>query len=138
MFECLIMGDSIAVGVGQYRPECATIARVGITSEKWFNTHKDNPSFRQSFKVVVISLGTNDFKNQSAEYLYDIRARVKANMVVWLLPSQTLKPVQRVIVREIANEFKDSVMDISQFVGPDKIHPTGKGYIEIGNNILKK
>lgn len=138
MFECLVMGDSIAVGVGQYRPECATIAKVGITSEKWFKTHGENPNFTKPYKIVVISLGTNDFKNETAEYLYSVRARVKADMVVWLLPSQTLKPVQRVIVKEIANEFKDKTMDINSFVGPDKIHPTGKGYIEIGKEIFKK
>ena len=33
--NCVIMGDSIAVGVGMYRPDCATVARSGITSARY-------------------------------------------------------------------------------------------------------
>jgi len=134
MLECLIMGDSIAVGIGMNRPDCAVVAKVGITSDKWYKqySHKIN----DPFKIVVISLGTNDWKTiYTAEYLYDIRKKVKANAVVWILPSLTLKPTQRAIVQEIASEFKDKTMDISTKIGPDGIHPTGKGYREIANSL---
>jgi len=32
MIECLILGDSIAVGIGQMRPECVVQAKSGINS----------------------------------------------------------------------------------------------------------
>jgi hypothetical protein len=123
MFECLIMGDSIAVGIGQAKPECATIARVGITSKKWNKDFSNHLTFKKSYKVVVISLSTNDMWNQTTESLYDIRSKVQSNMVVWVLPSQTLKPKQRAIVKAMAEEFGDKVLDITNKVGPDGIHP---------------
>jgi lysophospholipase L1-like esterase len=136
MIECLILGDSIAVGIGQNRPDCTTIAKVGITSDKWYKNYSHK--ITDAYKVVVISLGTNDWKTiLTAEYLYDIRSKVKADMVVWILPSLTLKPTQRALVKEIANEFHDKTMDISQFTGPDGIHPTGRGYNQIAKSIVK-
>lgn len=140
MLECLIMGDSIAVGIGTYQKQCITAAKVGINSQAWYNSYKEAPVFKHNnYKTAVISLSTNDFhKTETADVLYSIRYRIKADRVVWILPSHTLRPVQRAIIREIANEFKDTVIDITQFLGPDNIHPTGKGYISIGNNILKK
>jgi lysophospholipase L1-like esterase len=137
MLECLIIGDSIAVGIGMNRPDCAVIAKVGITSDKWY---RDNISkIKDSFKIVVVSLGTNDWKNDlTSKRLYEIREKIKADMVVWILPSATLKPTQRVIVREIANEFHDKTMDISQFIGPDGIHPHWKGYQTIAKQLINK
>jgi lysophospholipase L1-like esterase len=88
---------------------------------------------------VVVSLGTNDWKNDlTSKRLYEIREKIKADMVVWILPSATLKPTQRVIVREIANEFHDKTMDISQFIGPDGIHPHWKGYQTIAKQLINK
>jgi len=37
MIECLILGDSIAVGIGQMRPECVVQAKSGINSEDYAN-----------------------------------------------------------------------------------------------------
>lgn len=127
MLECLILGDSIASGIASHRPECMNISEIGISSEKWYKqfVHKiDRP-----FKTVVISLGTNDWKTRTtAESLYDIRNKIKANLVIWILPSTTLKPTQRSIVKEIANEFNDKILDISTKVGYDGMHPTDSGY----------
>ena len=137
MLECLILGDSIAVGIGMNRPDCTTIAKVGITSDRWYKNY--HHKLNESFKIVVISLGTNDWKSTiTAEYLYDIRNKTKANAVVWILPSATLKPTQRAIIKEIANEFKDKTMDISQFIGPDGIHPHGRGYQSIARNLVSQ
>lgn len=121
MLDCLVMGDSIAVGIGQARPDCFTVAKVGITSDKWFKQY--NPKLDKDFKIVIISLGTNDYHGITAEYLYKIRKNVKANAVVWILPSLILKPTQRSIIQEIANEFRDKTLDISPHVGRDNIHP---------------
>jgi lysophospholipase L1-like esterase len=138
MLECLIIGDSIAVGIGMNRPECATIAKVGITSQNWLHSYQNHPTFNRPYKIAVISLGTNDYRNTTAENIYDIRLKTKADMVIWILPSATLKPIQRVIIKEIANEFHDRTMDITQFIGPDGIHPHGKGYQDIAKQTLPK
>jgi hypothetical protein len=115
------MGDSLAVGIGQARPDCFTVAKVGITSDKWFKQY--NPKLDKQFKSVIISLGTNDFVGIPEEYLYKIRTSIKANMVVWILPSYSLKPKQRALVQKISNEFGDKVLDITEHIGYDGIHP---------------
>ena len=56
MVPCLIMGDSIAVGVGQARPECSTIAEVGINSARYLQTLHG----ARHAQTVIISLGVND------------------------------------------------------------------------------
>jgi hypothetical protein len=134
MLECLILGDSIAVGIGMNRPDCITIAKVGITSPNWLRSYQNHPTFNQPYKVVAISLGSNDYRNTTAESLYDIRSKVKADMVVWIMPSVSLKPVQRAIIKEIANEFHDKTIELSQ-MSQDGIHPTPLGYKETAKKI---
>lgn len=135
MFECLILGDSIAVGLGQAKPECTTIARVGITSERWIRGFGSNPFYKDdNYKIAIISLGTNDYKNMTGEMLYLIRKELKANKVIWILPSYSLKPIQRMLIIELANEFKDKVLDISEHIGRDGIHPSSlEDYKKIAN-----
>ena len=136
MLECLIIGDSIAVGIGQARPECVTLARSGITSENWYRGYAYNPYFLDPYRVVVISLGTNDMRGMTSEMLFNIRQKITAPMVVWILPSVTLKPIQVTVIKEIANEFKDKILPIHDHIGPDGIHPPNLNeYRKIGDKI---
>lgn len=135
MLECMILGDSIAVGIAQHKPECAVIARVGITSENWYKNFHINPNTKKSYKIVVISLGSNDYKNTTAESLYNIRKHINADMVFWIAPSLTLKPIQRTLIKELANEFKDKVIESHPYIGYDGIHPTPSGYKQIASMI---
>lgn len=140
ILECLIIGDSIANGISQVNRHCSAIVRDGITSEGWFKNNKNHPSYlNKKYKVAIISLGTNDFRTgKISENLYDIRYNIKAEKVFWILPSSSLKPVQRQIIRELSNEFHDTAIDISQQVGYDGIHPpTLNKYKEIGDKIFK-
>jgi hypothetical protein len=125
MLECLILGDSIANGLSQAKKECVSITRSGITSEKWYRGFGSNPFFRDDkYKVAVISLGTNDLvADSTSESLYIIRRSIDADMIIWILPSATLKPKQRQIVIEMSNEFKDKVLDIREHISYDGIHP---------------
>lgn len=134
MLECLVMGDSIAVGIGQHRPDCVVAAKVGITSKKWFFTYHETIT-NNKYKNVYISLGSNDNWNATADALYAIRKTIKADRVYWVLTSPTLKPHQRVIIREIASEFRDATVDISEHISRDGIHPTGAGYKAIANKL---
>jgi hypothetical protein len=140
LLECLIIGDSIANGISQANRQCSAIVKDGITSGGWLKANINHPSYKNNkFKIAVISLGTNDFKSEkTVENLYDIRSGIKADKVFWILPSHSLKPIQRQLVRELSNEFHDTSIDISKQVGYDGIHPsTLTKYKEIGDKIFK-
>jgi lysophospholipase L1-like esterase len=139
MLECLILGDSIAVGIAQHKKECVSITRVGITSHKWYSEFIENPTYNKKYRVVVISLSTNDFKNMSPhsteEFLYNIRKRANAQLVIWILPNPILKPNQHKVIKELAKEFGDKTLETLNHVGYDSIHPTVEGYKELAKNI---
>lgn len=88
MLECLVIGDSIAVGISQFRKECVTFARTGWTSSKWNKQYLPTFNAQLPVKSLIISLGTNDYQgiNTIAE-LNKIRENVKpGTRVFWVLP----------------------------------------------------
>ena len=127
MLECLIIGDSIGVGVSQVRTECAAIVKSGINSAKWKDTniHKLQPA-----KVLIISLGANDVKNHNTEEnVRQIRKAAKADKVYWILPNENLKPKAVSDVSKVASEFGDTIIERPKTdMSADNVHPTGKGY----------
>lgn len=126
MLECLILGDSIAVGTHQSRPECVAYARGGINSWQWVN---QNITKDLTAKSVIISLGSNDHKGVKTEAeLRTIRQLTKADNVYWILPA--IKPNIQEIVKKIAAEYKDIVIPITR-LQPDGIHPSWSGYKDI-------
>jgi len=127
MFECLIMGDSIAIGTKMYRPECVSIAKSGINSKSWVNAHITQTPFVA--KTVIISLGSNDYKSiNTEEELRTIRLMTKADRVYWILPA--IKPDIQMVVKKVALEYNDIVIPITN-LSADGVHPTGQGYKEI-------
>ena len=130
MLECLILGDSIAVGVGQARPACMTVARTGVSSGAFLQTLL--PLVPRAAGSVIISLGVNDDPSMATlDNLRRLRNAVSARQVTWLLPG--LKPEVRRHVREVALERRDRLLDTAPEAGPDKLHPTGEGYRLIAN-----
>jgi lysophospholipase L1-like esterase len=128
MLECLIIGDSIAVGTAQHRPECAVIARVGITSKSWVNK---NITKDLSAETVVISLGSNDSANMATlKELFSIRQVVKAKQVVWIVPA--IKPEKQEAVEIVADKFEDKIVRITE-LSKDGVHPTANGYKILAN-----
>jgi lysophospholipase L1-like esterase len=128
MLECLIIGDSIAVGTAQHRPECAVIARVGINSKSWVNKHITE-DLRAG--TVVISLGSNDSANMATlKELFSIRQVVKANQVVWIVPA--IKPDKQEAVEIVADKFEDKIVRITE-LSKDGVHPTANGYKILAN-----
>lgn len=126
MLDCLIIGDSIAVGTAHMRPECASIARGGWNSQQWNNTFLKGDI---TAKTVIISLGSNDIKTlDTAAELEKLRAATKAERVYWILPA--IKPYKQEIVRRIAAKYNDTVLPI-QHLQPDGVHPNGLGYREL-------
>lgn len=137
MIECLILGDSIAVGTHMARPECVAYAKSGINSWQF------NKKYPQEFsgKVVVISLGSNDHKYiETKRELFELRERIQAEMVYWILPAGNAKtseiPVVRIQehVESIAEMYGDWIIRIPS-LSKDGIHPTSKGYKKIGEVI---
>lgn len=131
MLECLIVGDSIAVGVSQIRRECVSLSKSGINSSDWLKrySHKMQPT-----KTLIISLGANDLKINTEGHIRSLRTNANAEKVFWLLPSQKLKPRQVEAVKTVAAEFGDTIIPRPESnISRDGVHPTYKGYKELAD-----
>jgi hypothetical protein len=134
MLECLILGDSIAVGTQQFAKECALVGKGGINTWQWNQMYSKADL---TAGTVIISLATNDHKyvNTEAE-LIKMRERVKSSRVFWVLPAGNLKASQvniqwiQGLVREIAQKYGDTVLPI-RGLQRDGIHPSWSGYKDI-------
>ena len=123
MIDCLIVGDSIAVGTHQYRPECVAYAKGGINSWQW---NKQNSNKNLNAKTVIISLGSNDHAGVRTLWeLQQLRGRVDADRVFWILPA--IKPDVQEMIRIVAKDHGDTVLPILNLQA-DKIHPSWAGY----------
>jgi lysophospholipase L1-like esterase len=126
MLDCLILGDSIAVGTAQFRPDCAVYAKGGINSHNWLNKNIDK---KLTAKSVIISLGSNDHQGvKTFHELMSIRQLTDAGRVYWILPAN--KPDVAEIVEIIAKNFGDTILPITK-LSKDGVHPTTVGYKEL-------
>lgn len=135
MLECLIVGDSIAVGTKMFMPQCELQGKGGI------NTWQFNRMYKGSFyaDTVIISLGSNDHKYiKSYDEMFEMRQRVGAKNVFWILPAGNLKasevPIEKIqeIVIDIAEYYGDTVLPINGLQA-DGIHPSWSGYKDIAS-----
>ena len=123
MIDCLIVGDSIAVGTHQFKPECVAYAKGGINSNHW---NKQNANRKLNANTVIISLGSNDHAGVRTLWeLQQLRAKVDASRVFWILPA--IKPDIQQMVRLIAKDYGDTVLPIPNLQA-DKVHPSWTGY----------
>jgi len=129
MIECIIVGDSIAVGTAQFRPECVSLSKSGINSRDW---NKRNAGNSVSAKTVIISLGSNDTKHIRTMWeLQQLRDRVQADRVFWIMPA--IKPDVQDMVRVVAESYGDIVLPIVS-LQKDGVHPDSKGYRALANS----
>jgi lysophospholipase L1-like esterase len=135
MLECLIVGDSIAVGTAQVRTECVSYAKGGINSYQWVNQNIGKLPLHA--KTVIISLGSNDHKGVKTKgELKTIRELTKADRVFWVLPAgvhpKNNVPVEQIqsMVKAVAAEYGDTVLPITR-LQKDGIHPSWAGYKEL-------
>ena len=127
MIDCLIMGDSIAVGTAQVRQECVSYSKGGINSYQWLNANVGKSPYVA--KTVIISLGSNDHKYvKTLSELRNIRELTKADRVYWILPA--IKPDIQEIVRKVAAENGDVVLPMTR-LQKDGIHPSDAGYKQL-------
>ena len=145
MLDCIILGDSIAVGTHRAKPECVAYAKGGINSWQ-FNKNYTGEFFSN---VVIISLGSNDHSGvKTRKELEALRSRVVAkSRVYWILPGgvhpRNNKPVSEIQadVKAVAEKYGDIVLPITSFAKevieghPVTIHPSGSGYKDIANKV---
>ena len=141
MLECLIVGDGIAAGLAERRPECKTYSQEGLSSQKW------NKDFMKKTplvaKRVIISLGSHDhFYIYTETELRILRKLTEADKVYWILPAGNEPKFQldvsrtQNIIRRIAADYDDVVLPISR-VEEDGINPNANGYKMLAERIKK-
>ena len=133
MIDCMIIGDSIAVGTHNIRSECAEYATGGYNTWQWNKRYKNA---NLTAKSVIISLGTNDHQYvKTRKELETMRARVKAEQVYWIMPpcnNGFCKPTVNEIVKNIAEKNGDMIIGTNR-VQKDSIHPSWAGYKELAD-----
>ena len=127
MIECLILGDSIAVGTHQARPECVAYAKGGWNTWQWNRDYLKNDL---SAKTVIISMGSNDHKGvRTKAELQRIREKVGTTArVFWIMPA--IKPEIQAMVKSMAEEYGDTVLPITR-LQKDGVHPSWAGYKQL-------
>ena len=126
MLDCLILGDSIAVGTHQARSECVAYARGGWNTWQWNRDYLKNDL---TANTVIISLGSNDHAGvKTRKELETMRAKVKGSRVFWILPA-IKEPIQNT-VKDIAQRYGDVVLPITK-ISKDGVHPSWAGYKEL-------
>ena len=132
MLDCMIIGDSIAVGTATARKECVAYAKGGWNSWQWNKDYLDKAS-SQPARTIIISLGANDHKGVKTEQeLRKMREAIKGDRVFWIDPGQDRKPVPHDAIIRIAKEHSDTVLSRPKdHMSADGIHPTGRGYKEL-------
>ena len=135
MLDCLILGDSIAVGTHQAKPECSSLSVGGLNTWQWNRRFKDR---NLQAKQVIISLGTNDHSGVNTfRELSNLRQRVSAQQVTWILPPcnpKFCKPHIVEVVEILANSWNDQIISTTKLQG-DGIHPSWQGYRELARKI---
>jgi lysophospholipase L1-like esterase len=133
MLDCLIIGDSIAKGLGDVRRDCTTIAKVGINTEHYVEAYSTK---LPTSSIAIISLGSNDNpKVSDREQLWVLRERVDANYVIWVLPNEKLFPLAFAAIEDMAREFNDGTIKLhNNWLSHDSIHPTATGYKELAKS----
>lgn len=131
MLDCLILGDSIAVGTHMFKQECTTIAQGGINSHQYYSKFVKNKTNNFGAEVVIISLGSNDWDGiKTYNELYYLRDRIKAERVYWIQPNPEKFPRQADDVKLIALSYGDFLIKPTRYQA-DKVHPSWEGYKQI-------
>lgn len=113
--DCIAVGDSIAVGVGQ-AAQCVLNAKVGASSG-YIADHVVSINK----KIAIISAGSNDPSNPKLrKNLEKIRTKIRSEKVVWILPYNR-KAAK--IVKSVAFANGDGVIDLASYKSNDGVHP---------------
>jgi len=138
MIGCLLLGDSIAVGLYHYVASCESLSKTGWNTYQW---NRDYLKHDLTAQTVIISLGSNDHKHiKTQAELERLREKITASRVFWILPHGNLPagglPIEEVqrIIKMIAVIHGDTVIPIAR-VQRDGIHPSWAGYKQIAKEV---
>lgn len=113
LHSCLILGDSIAVGLSWVIKGCTVVAKVGMSSA-WILAH----AYSGNFDTVYISSGSNDPYNPALESnLIQTRQRYKNSRIIWIAP------VNQNAHKKIYLAAQPNDVIVSFTPGPDHVHP---------------
>ena len=132
MIDCMIIGDSIAVGVSMVRKECVSYSKGGWNSWQWNKDYLEKASARPA-ETVIISLGANDHNGVKTEKeLRKMREKIQGKRVFWISPGMERKPIPQTAIEKIAKEYGDVILPRPKNnMSKDGIHPTMRGYKEL-------
>ena len=132
MIDCMVIGDSIAVGVSMMRKECVSYSKGGWNSWQW-NKDYLSKATDKSYETIIISLGANDHAGVKTEQeLRKMRASIKGKRVFWISPGADRKPIPQAAIEKLAIEYGDIILNRPlNHMSADKIHPTMNGYKEL-------
>lgn len=135
MFECLILGDSIGVGVAKeinarYARQCDVTAVERATPDQilaWRNP-------RKVYGTCIFAIGSNDEPGTAlAAKLSSLRQRIATRRVVWLLPYSRERAY---LINSVAIRFGDETLDLMRFRSKDHVHPIS--YSDVAEALLAR
>lgn len=135
MFECLVLGDSIGVGMSQainarYIGRCDALVEERATADQILAWRKPLKGYDTAFFAV----GSNDKPGPAlASKLSRLRQSVVTRRVIWILPYSRARAY---LINSIAIRFGDETLDIIRFRSRDHIHPIS--YDDIAVVLLKR
>lgn len=117
--DCAVVGDSIAVGIANFRQECRMDAAIGRRADQ-------QGPVGDAGRVLVISVGSNAGTALTERELRRIRDSARASHVFWIIPNRPENA--RELVTRVARAYGDQTLDVRQVVSNDNVHPTWRGY----------
>ena len=134
MIDCIVLGDSIAVGTQLQRYECVSYSKGGINTWQWNKMYGDKDL---NAGTVIISLGTNDHKYVKTEQeLLTMRSKVKASKVFWVMPPCNDKFCKQIVNDIVKKIQKHTVILLSELIVCNKTEFTQVG-LDIEKLLIK-
>ena len=119
---CLVIGDSIAVGI---ELPCKHYAQKGITSAGWLKKYHH---VKLKGELVIVSLGSNDDNPDDLE-----KVKAKLGTAIWVLPACNVKFCKPAINAKI----KRLNYIVPKSRQADGIHPTPEAYRDLSARLLR-
>jgi hypothetical protein len=134
VFECLILGDSIALGTAwainsRSSVRCDVVAEQGATVDRLLTWTMPLKVYGSS----IVCVGSNDLSGLAlSKKLTRLRLGIRARRVIWLLPYSRSRALA---VRSVAVTFGDEALDLVRFDSRDGVHPVS--YPEVARTLLR-
>lgn len=120
----VVVGDSIALGIGQAIKGAVVNATVGINSSKILSNISSDRSI-QGAKLAIVSAGSNDIvkgkgdPQRLAANIAAIKDALNAEKYVWILPYD--KVASAAVSKVVGG---DKTVDLSSYSSSDGLHPS--------------